>query len=242
MSSDKKDKSLSAEQIMENLRKDYDEVAESFAKSRDRMWEEIKPLFDYAREGDEVLDLGCGNGRFSQYLEKTNYIGIDFSENLIKEAKKRFPEKKFITGNAVSLPFKENSFDKVYSIAVIHQIPSDKLREKAMLEIKRVLKEGGTAIIVVWKIQPKDYLLKKNKAQFFKDSDISSEKKPASAIIAYLSKIRKPRNMFLKRDRYYYMFSQKEISSLCKRVGFKLRETGVLKEGVRENFYVVLEK
>ncbi len=212
-----------AKKIMDNLKKDYNLISSSFAKSRDRLWGEMKFLFDYAEKGDDVLDLGCGNGRFSKYLEHTNYKGVDFSELIIEEARKRFPEKEFIVADILSLPFDDNSFDKVYSIAVIHQIPSLEYRIKALEEVKRILRPGGHFYGVVWNIWKNNKLLciKHMIMNFFSPRHLG------------------PRDIFLKRDRYYYVFRKKEFSMIAKRAGLIPIEEGVLEEGKRNNFYII---
>jgi alkylated DNA repair protein alkB homolog 8 len=206
-----------AKKIINDLRRDYNLVSSSFARSRDRMWPEVKFLFDYVKEGEVVLDLGCGNGRFSSYLEKTKYVGIDFSKGMIKEAEKRFPEKKFLTGDAFNLPFEENYFDKVYSIAVIHQIPSHKYRLQALFEIKRVLKKGGMVFLTAWKMSKEEKNLCIETP--FSDQDIC-----------------------LKRKRYYYLFQEKELSLLLEEAGFVVYKEGVVMEDKRNNYFVIAKK
>ncbi len=208
-------KEKDASRIMNNLREDYNLAAAPFARSRDRMWEELKFLFDCAKEGDAVLDLGCGNGRFSQYLEHTRYIGVDFSEKLIEEAKKRFPKKEFLVGSALSLPFKDAFFDKIYSIAVIHQIPSLDYREKAVAEARRVLKDEGEIFFTAWQMD------EETKALCQKENE---------------------KDVFLKRDRYYYLFEEEEFVDLFYKGGFDVLRSGVIKEGKRSNFFVVARK
>ncbi len=214
-----------AHKIMNKLQDDYNLVAPSFSKTRDRLWPEVKFLFDYAKKGEKILDLGCGNGRFSWYLKNAEYTGADFSSQMIKEAVNRFPHHNFINCNALSLPFSQNHFDKVYSIAMLHQIPSHNYRRQALREIKRVLRPNGLAFIVVWNIY-------KNNKKFF--------------ITQYLLNLfrfsRNPRDMILKRDRYYYAFSQKKLSSLVKEEGFTIKEEGVINKGWRSNFYIIAKK
>ncbi len=139
-----------ADKIINKLREDYNAISSSFSSSREDPWPELKFLFNKAQNGDVVLDLGCGNGRFFKYLTHTNYTGLDISEKMIEEAKKRFPNVKFICGNAISLPFPDNFFDKVYSIALLHHIPTEKYRKIVLNEINRVLKPGGFVFITVW--------------------------------------------------------------------------------------------
>jgi ubiquinone/menaquinone biosynthesis C-methylase UbiE len=205
-----------AKKIMNDLRKDYNLVSPSFARSRDRVWPELKFLFDYTKAGEKILDLGCGNGRFSQYLEETDYVGIDFSEGMISEARKRFPKKTFFIGDLLSLPFKEECFDKIYSIAVIHHLPSHGYRLQALAEIKRVLKKEGLVFLTAWKMSEKE---KENVEIFFRRQDI-----------------------YLKRKRYYYLFEEKELSSLLQEAGFLILKEGVASEKGRNNFYIIAKK
>ncbi|MDP2934613.1 MAG: methyltransferase domain-containing protein [bacterium] len=77
---------------------------------------------------------------------------MDFSENLIRIAKEKNGDR-FIVGDILSLPFSDNYFDSVWAIAVLHHIPTKKLRKCALSEIKRVLKPGGRIIATCWKIK-----------------------------------------------------------------------------------------
>src|SRR3989344_4111552 len=64
-------------------------------------------------KNDNILEIGCGNGRWIRKLENKgfkNLTGIDFSNNLIKEAK-RYSKGKFYVMNSTKLKFKNKSFD-----------------------------------------------------------------------------------------------------------------------------------
>ncbi len=214
-----------AKKVMESLREDYNLVSSSFARTRDRLWPAGKFLFDFAKKEEKVLDLGCGNGRFSQYLEGCDYTGVDFSSGMVSEAKKRFPEKKFIVASALSLPFKDNFFDKIYSIAVIHQIPSTDYRKEALREAKRVLKKNGRIFITVWdlKKERRFFCLKQMMRNFFWGPMGSKD-------------------IILKRDRYYYLFSKKELKKIFEDVGFEVEEDGTIEEKKHNNFYLIAKK
>ncbi len=71
--------------------------------------------------------LGCGNGRFYPAFKKRNvdYLGIDVSSKLIDIARSIYPEAKFEVSSIESIP--DKSFDKIYSIAVLHHIPSSSI-------------------------------------------------------------------------------------------------------------------
>lgn len=97
----------------------------------------------------KLLDVGCGSGFFSNlaYLKGMNVVGVDASASLIEQAKKRNNSIEFLTGEMEELPFKDNTFDVVCAFNSIQYAESVK---KAILDCKRVLKENGTLIIMIW--------------------------------------------------------------------------------------------
>jgi len=97
---------------------------------------------------DIVLDIGCGGGSLTKLIAEKGtkcVIGFDASNNNIKNANKdKHKNKKFVVGDALSLPFKEKYFDKVLTTEIIEHIDDD---SKFVSEIARVLKKGGYAVI-----------------------------------------------------------------------------------------------
>ena len=103
--------------------------------------------------GDRVLDLGCGEGRhvISAYLEQAVHsVGVDLSLDDLRTARERFedfhrpadPSRAFglSSADALSLPFPDDTFDKVICSEVLEHIPD---YEGALQEVERVLKPGG---------------------------------------------------------------------------------------------------
>lgn len=108
--------------------------------------------FDLNR-GDKVLDLGCGEGRhvISAYVEAdVTAIGVDLCLDDLQTAQSRFAdfegdgqtEKAFglANGDAMQLPFADNTFDKIICSEVLEHIPDYRA---VLKEIERVLKPGG---------------------------------------------------------------------------------------------------
>ena len=145
-----------AKYLLEKTHQDYSRIAEEFSKTREYLPEERKDLLlQYITPGDKVLDLGCGNGRFSGVFQKDiEYIGVDNSEGMIEIARKKYPGADFSVADALNLPFPENYFDKVFSFAVIHHVPSTELRIKFLKEARKVLRPGGILILTVWHLNP----------------------------------------------------------------------------------------
>ena len=83
-----------AEYLLNKTKEDYTLIADDFSRTRQRIWDEIRFLFDnYLIEGDRILDLGCGNGRYYETVKGkgVDYVGVDNSERLIKLAQKKTP-------------------------------------------------------------------------------------------------------------------------------------------------------
>jgi ubiquinone/menaquinone biosynthesis C-methylase UbiE len=97
--------------------------------------------------GRQVLDIGCGKGRFSLLLAEDGAVvtGIDISEVLLGQAKRRVKRATFYTGSVTAIPVRSNSFDSAICIEVLEHVPD--LR-RAIAEMARVLKRGGKAVII----------------------------------------------------------------------------------------------
>jgi len=221
--------------ILEKTRENYNLIAKEFSATRREIWEELNFLFEDLKEGEKVLDLGCGNGRWYKVFKekKADYFGLDNSEKLIEIAKENFPDAKFFIGDALNLPFQDNFFDKVYSIALFHHIPSDDFRIKVLEEAKRVLKPGGILILTCWKIHRLKEILAFLKYTFLKI--IGRSKLDFKDIFLPWGK---------KTLRYYHCFSKRELENLVKKAGFEILESGVVKNkrGNRQNYYLICKK
>jgi SAM-dependent methyltransferase len=149
-----------AAKLLEENKHSYNRMSEEFSSSRARFWEELTFLGEHATPGMKVLDIGCGNGRFYDVIKErqTIYTGLDNSRGLLDEAKKKHPGVNFTEGDATKLPFPNNSFDIAYSFAVIHHVPSRRLRGEFIREAARVLHPGNTLIITSWYLWRPRYL------------------------------------------------------------------------------------
>lgn len=225
-----------AKQILEKTRKDYNLIAQEFSRTRGQVWEEMKFLFDdFLVPGERVLDLGCGNGRWFPLFEEKeiDYFGIDSSEKLIEIAEKRYSQARFYVADALNLPFSDNFFDKVYSIAVLHQIPSKDFRLQFLQEVKKVLVPGGIFILTVWKLHQKKDISLLFKYTILKL--IGKSKLDFKDIFEPWGK---------RLQRYYHCFSKEELRNLVEKAGFKIQESGIVKNkrGNRQNIYLVAQK
>jgi len=102
------------------------------------------------KPGDKILDVGCGKGfllyEFTQAIPGVIVAGIDISKYAIDNAKEEV--KPFLqVGNALNLPFEDDSFDLVFSITTLHNLYNYELR-KAFQEIERVGKGNKKHFVV----------------------------------------------------------------------------------------------
>lgn len=104
-------------------------------------------------EGKQILDSGCGPGRYIDVLREYNpksITGMDQGVRLIEVLKKRFkddPCVNIIKGTCEKLEFPDNSFDFVLSNGVIHHTSADLLT--MLKDHARVLRPGGAMFIML---------------------------------------------------------------------------------------------
>ncbi len=100
--------------------------------------------------GKKILDVGCGSGRDVQYFmeEGLDVIGIDISEGMLSEAKSRCPDCKFEKMDILSISYPENTFDGVWVMASLSDIPKANVI-KALEGMNKVLKGDGVIYIAV---------------------------------------------------------------------------------------------
>lgn len=104
------------------------------------------PMLAAARGHRRALDVGCGEGRFCRMLraEAIDAIGIDPTEALIAEARRRDPAGDYRIGRGEALDFADSEFDLVISYLSLIDIPD---AGTALAEMVRVLAPGGTLLI-----------------------------------------------------------------------------------------------
>lgn len=95
-----------------------------------------------------ILDLGCGTGEGTSriYAEGMTVIAADLSPAMVRTAVRRFPVLQGCVADATGLPFGSGCFDIVQSLGVLEYIGPC---ERALQEMRRVLKPGGTLVLSV---------------------------------------------------------------------------------------------
>jgi len=136
---------------MLSVREVYDKIAPHFDVSRQRIWNSVKLFLNSLNSDATVLDLGCGNGKNMLYRKNLKIRGIDNSKELIKICKRKHLD--VSEASITDIPFKENEFDNMLCIATYHHLDNDTDRKKALKEMYRCLKPGGTILITVWALE-----------------------------------------------------------------------------------------
>jgi len=189
---------------MATNREVFDQIAESWY--RVRHWpllkEELEELVERWQRG-KLLNVGCAHGPdFLPFSQGFELWGIDFSLAMLKQALRYSIKTKLyvnlINADALLLPFPDNTFDWVISVATYHHIKGEKEREKALLELNRVLKPQGEVFLTVWNYGQPRFWFKS------KERQIPWQLKGKTIY------------------RYYHLFSYSELQKLLIKTGWEI--------------------
>ncbi len=141
------------------ISKDYDFLNHFLSFGFDNLWRKKVAAIIKEKQFKDVVDIACGTGDLTNEIAKKinrKVTGIDYCIEMVKIAKKKYPDLNFITGDATLLPVKKNSFDVVTIAFGIRNIPD---RIKALNEFFKIIKKGGFLIILEFS-NPKNFFMK----------------------------------------------------------------------------------
>ncbi|MEN8253328.1 MAG: class I SAM-dependent methyltransferase [Patescibacteria group bacterium] len=247
-------------QDLNNLNtKFYQAVADSFSDSRNSAWQgweklipQLSSLF-ISHKSPKVLDLGCGNARFAEFLIqkfpklKINYFGLDSNADLLKIA-----EEKLINHNScirsqfqqVDLVsellndnfknrLKSENYDLVVAFGLMHHLPSFEIRVKLLKLLADLLPKNSYLIIAFWQFHKSERLMRKvvnpglvkiNKKELEKNDFILDWQRGKTA------------------HRYCHSFTDEEIEKLVEESGLQLASSFNADGKENLNRYAVLRK
>ena len=229
----------------------YNKIAPHFSDTRYKGWPQVIKFLDNLPENSIVADVGCGNGKYLKYADKTRHlmIGTDISENLLKICNARGCE--VFVADSLFLPIKTESVDHAISIAVLHHFSNNNQRKRAISELMRIVKPGGTVLITVWafeqnkKFAKQDifvpWSLHQNYHEKNLEEGIESEEKIANknSEDQFSEKYKDDEKNAVVYKRYYHLFVEGEMQKLTKDMD---RVKVVDSFYNRDNWCVVLKK
>lgn len=135
----------------EKIKKYYDQLASTYDENRfsntygryinaqERNF--LTSFFHEHKRLNKTLDLGCGTGRLLDFATS----GVDFSEEMLSQAKAKYPYKNLLAGNITEIPFENESLDCIFSFHVImHQ--DKEITQQFLSESWQKLKPNGFLI------------------------------------------------------------------------------------------------
>ncbi|MEK3886029.1 demethylmenaquinone methyltransferase [Bacillus sp. FSL K6-3431] len=139
--------------VFEKIYDNYDKMNTIISFQQHIKWRNATMKKMSVSKGDKALDLCCGTGDWTIALAKSvgddgKVVGLDFSQNMLKIAKEKkdlenLQQIELIHGNAMELPFPDDTFDYVTIGFGLRNVPD---YTQVLMEMNRVLKPGGMAV------------------------------------------------------------------------------------------------
>lgn len=151
------------DQLIAINREFYTKFASAFSETRSSAQTRLDRIVAYIGDAGKALDIGCGNGRLAERLDREGkqitYVGVDASAELVSIASTLKPSLKtvaaeFHVGDITqpnwTLPFANGEFDIAVALAVLHHVPSFDLRCTVLRDIYALLKPNSRLILSNW--------------------------------------------------------------------------------------------
>lgn len=223
---------------MAEVTKTYDKIATHFNQTRRFLWKDFVYFDQFLANSQEILDLGCGNGRLVQLFEKykdIKYLGIDSSKGLIDLAKENYKDKNWVRFENIDLlemEKVEGRYDVIFLNAVWQHFP-EVLHQEIIEKIKNLLKPNGLLMMTNWNLQQKHFL--KFWIRFFLDK----VKNPSKEVMGVELKKYSSKDLVITYDnkegqsklRYLYLFTKGYIKNILEKNNFSILKNEVVKDG-----------
>lgn len=147
-------KKKQVEQMFDNIAGGYDSMNRVISFGTDASWKKKILKMIAAKKPETILDIATGTGDLAILMTATSakkIVGLDLSDRMLEVGRKKIIAKKLtdriemIQGDSENLPFADNSFD---AVTVAYGIRNFENLNQGLQEISRVLKPGGTLVIL----------------------------------------------------------------------------------------------
>jgi demethylmenaquinone methyltransferase/2-methoxy-6-polyprenyl-1,4-benzoquinol methylase len=125
----------------------YDRMNAVMTLGQERRWRGVVARALAVEPGDHVLDLAAGTGASSVPIEAlgAHAVACDFSQGMLEVGRQRHPQLKFVAGDALRLPFRDDAFDAVTISFGLRNVADVDL---ALREMARVTRPGGRLVVL----------------------------------------------------------------------------------------------
>lgn len=146
-----KSKEQYVHEVFEKISTNYDSMNSVISFQQHKKWRADTMKAMQVKSGGKALDVCCGTADWTIALAQATgstgkVIGLDFSQNMLnvgKEKVKHISQIELVQGNAMDLPFEDNSFDYVTIGFGLRNVPD---YEQVLKEMNRVAKPGGMIV------------------------------------------------------------------------------------------------
>lgn len=232
------------------MQENYDCIAPLFSETRRWPLKDYTPLKHIIKDGDVVLDIGCGNGSIGELFAQRDisYIGMDASNGLMQEAQRRYVfdrRMQFIIGDMAdpkSYTRLQGQCDVLISCAVFHHLPLVRDRESVLSYWHSVLKDGSILFITVWNMWRLS-LKEKTVWKYMIENLLTSEDnyKRRYGIdyndLSWRDLITQWQSGGISVPLYYYAFRAQELAKLTQAAGFAVQEMYYSYNGSRAHWW-----
>ncbi|XP_019382069.1 PREDICTED: probable tRNA methyltransferase 9-like protein [Gavialis gangeticus] len=132
----------------------YESTASYFNDLQSKAWPRVRQFLLEQKPGSLIADIGCGTGKYLTVNSQVYNLGCDYCGPLVEISKKKDCE--VLVCDNLNLPFRDQCFNTIISIGVIHHFSTKQRRIKAIKEMARVLMPGGQMMIYVWAMEQKN--------------------------------------------------------------------------------------
>ena len=198
-----------------NVHEVYNKIASHFSDTRVCHWVAVKNFINSLPAYTLLADIGCGNGKYFNVRNDITIIGNDACIPLLEIA--NIQPINHITNvcisNTKNLPYRNNSFSAIMSIAVLHHLSTIESRKQMLNEIYRVMDNNAIGLITVWATEmqiPKKWI------------KINASMKDTDYYVPWTD-IKSKLTIKPVFNRYYHLFSKDETHDLVKEnTGFQI--------------------